>query len=624
MATNFPTNIDTFTDQTSSDLITSAKWNNLQDSIEALEVKVGADNSAVTTSHDYKLAELATTLGAITSAADVADFEKLHDIIEMSGKDWVDVRGYGDSISTALGVIGEARATLWIPSGISLSEDTTIPANVGLKIQYPGSITLGDYSLTINGPFEGSPGCFVCNGMGSVTFGIGSVDAMRPEWWGAQGDGVTDDAEAIQKAICAAEASTPRIVSFRPVLYNVSKTLEIKKSSVTLVGAGNMWGAASFTPLYMSGTQLRYTSDDGGTLLKVYDPDAIRYHFTAMNIRLGASAGLEQKPTLLHIESQSEFTLKNIGFMSGAEKALILSDFTLGFVSDFYFSANTYHIYIQESATPKFSSSGGCHFTNGNIWDASEASIYCSATHTNNMHFSNTWFERAKYFIQVEALGSIVLSNWTFTECDTFQDTVYGVASRDGWLLNVVAEQNTASMCRIVTWKFNSCRIDASSDITGAAVIFTKGSNTSVNSYIDGIQFNSCSIGGNSSWAIISSDTTSTSAVYNFSTLWSGISKVGGSAKWAAIEIVNRQYKITGSRPIVLPSATEINSEVPGQIYYDSTFGYLKYTDETGTRNILKPAAVVPYSTASDITTLKNDFNALLTSLRTAGIVASG
>ena len=78
MATNFPTNIDTFTDQTSSDLITSAKWNNLQDSIEALEEKVGADNSAITTSHDYKLAELATTLGVITSAADVVDLEKLH------------------------------------------------------------------------------------------------------------------------------------------------------------------------------------------------------------------------------------------------------------------------------------------------------------------------------------------------------------------------------------------------------------------------------------------------------------------------------------------------------------------------------------------------------------------
>ena len=68
MATNFPTNIDTFTEQTSSDLITSAKWNNLQDSIEALEVKVGADNSTVTTSHDYKLAKLAT-IGKIKARA---------------------------------------------------------------------------------------------------------------------------------------------------------------------------------------------------------------------------------------------------------------------------------------------------------------------------------------------------------------------------------------------------------------------------------------------------------------------------------------------------------------------------------------------------------------------------
>ena len=67
MATNFPTNIDTFTDQTSSDLITSAKWNNLQDSIEALEEKVGADNSAITTSHDYKLAELAAALCPVGS-----------------------------------------------------------------------------------------------------------------------------------------------------------------------------------------------------------------------------------------------------------------------------------------------------------------------------------------------------------------------------------------------------------------------------------------------------------------------------------------------------------------------------------------------------------------------------
>lgn len=142
--------------------------------------------------------------------------EELANIIEMFGgeldpednaqivkrmlhKDWVDVRGYGDSISTALGVIGEARATLYVPSGISLSEDTTIPANVGLKIQYPGSITLGDYDLTINGPFEaGLHRVFVCDGSGRVTFSNNSTAAAYPQWWGAVADGVTDDGAAVK------------------------------------------------------------------------------------------------------------------------------------------------------------------------------------------------------------------------------------------------------------------------------------------------------------------------------------------------------------------------------------------------------------------------------------------
>jgi hypothetical protein len=69
-ATNFPTTLDSWTDQTAADLITSAKWNKLQDAIGALEVKVGADSSAVTTTIDHKLtdeiaatANLRSTLG---------------------------------------------------------------------------------------------------------------------------------------------------------------------------------------------------------------------------------------------------------------------------------------------------------------------------------------------------------------------------------------------------------------------------------------------------------------------------------------------------------------------------------------------------------------------------------
>jgi hypothetical protein len=54
-ATNFPTSIDTYADKNASDVITSSGWNNMQDAIESLETKVGADSSADSTSHDYKI-----------------------------------------------------------------------------------------------------------------------------------------------------------------------------------------------------------------------------------------------------------------------------------------------------------------------------------------------------------------------------------------------------------------------------------------------------------------------------------------------------------------------------------------------------------------------------------------
>ncbi len=63
MSTNFPTSLDTLTNPTATDPVTSpshsAQHANANDAIEALEAKVGADGSAVTTSHAYKLGNVA-------------------------------------------------------------------------------------------------------------------------------------------------------------------------------------------------------------------------------------------------------------------------------------------------------------------------------------------------------------------------------------------------------------------------------------------------------------------------------------------------------------------------------------------------------------------------------------
>lgn len=67
MASNFPSSLDNSTtlpaEGSSTPLATNhvTAHQNIQDALEAIEAKVGADSSAVTTSHDYKLSEVTST-----------------------------------------------------------------------------------------------------------------------------------------------------------------------------------------------------------------------------------------------------------------------------------------------------------------------------------------------------------------------------------------------------------------------------------------------------------------------------------------------------------------------------------------------------------------------------------
>ena len=61
----YPTTIDDFTNPASGDPLNSPSHStqhiNINNAVEALEAKVGADSSAVTNSHDYKIAQLEST-----------------------------------------------------------------------------------------------------------------------------------------------------------------------------------------------------------------------------------------------------------------------------------------------------------------------------------------------------------------------------------------------------------------------------------------------------------------------------------------------------------------------------------------------------------------------------------
>lgn len=74
---NYPSSLDSFPNPQSTDLLDNASptldhWTqhaNVNDAVEALEAKVGADGSAVTTSHDYKLSEVTSTDKAVGKTA---------------------------------------------------------------------------------------------------------------------------------------------------------------------------------------------------------------------------------------------------------------------------------------------------------------------------------------------------------------------------------------------------------------------------------------------------------------------------------------------------------------------------------------------------------------------------
>jgi len=143
-----------------------------------------------------------------------------------------DIRQYAD-FATAISSIGATPTTLWITSETAVPDDATVPATMTLKFVRGGSLNIATTkTVTINGGVDaGLYQVFQWTGTGKVAFGAGAVKEVYPQWWGAKGDGVTDDTAAIQAAI----NSGAKLIRFPASTYLANITA---KASVTLVGDG--------------------------------------------------------------------------------------------------------------------------------------------------------------------------------------------------------------------------------------------------------------------------------------------------------------------------------------------------------------------------------------------------
>ena len=120
MATNFPTSLDNLTNPAGSDPVNNpshaTQHANINDAIEVLEAKVGVNNSAVTTSLDYRVRQL--ELNPVTSTAN-----KIEQVI-VNGTATTLLEGQVVYVSGSIGASGKLRVALSSNAAESTSSKT--------------------------------------------------------------------------------------------------------------------------------------------------------------------------------------------------------------------------------------------------------------------------------------------------------------------------------------------------------------------------------------------------------------------------------------------------------------------------------------------------------------------
>ena len=164
MATNFPTSLDSLTNPATTDQLNSpshaAQHADANDAIEQLQAKVGVNSSAVTTSHDYKIAQLEAAITAGVSGTKLI----YQDVRNQSG-------------------VSLTKGTPVRVTGSDGASGKLLVAFASNANEAGSSKTFGLVSSTIN---NNSNGQVVTNGLLENVDTTGAVDG-DPVWLGANG-----------------------------------------------------------------------------------------------------------------------------------------------------------------------------------------------------------------------------------------------------------------------------------------------------------------------------------------------------------------------------------------------------------------------------------------------------
>ena len=165
MASNFPSSLDTFTNPSSSDAMDSVsvphatQHSDLNDAVEALQAKVGVDSSAVTSSLDYKVAQLETSGASVSftpswnnltpgDGSESAFYTQTHDLVVVHV-----LLDFGSTTSVTGQVsidhpVGSARIGQSIPTGVVNYVDDDGNNTEGVIYLGVNSALLRNYSVS--------------------------------------------------------------------------------------------------------------------------------------------------------------------------------------------------------------------------------------------------------------------------------------------------------------------------------------------------------------------------------------------------------------------------------------------------------------------------------------------
>lgn len=158
-------------------------------------------------------------------------------------------RGLESLTTTSLAAIA-AGEHVAISTALTATENATFPAEIYIHFTPGGSITVpGTVTLALSGHIIAEPE-HIFKGTGNVIFYGADNAVVSPHWWGAVGDGSTDDSAAIQRCIDAVRLSyrVPVNKRYRPVIqflartYVIGTTLDVGNGSRSLSMRGVIRG----------------------------------------------------------------------------------------------------------------------------------------------------------------------------------------------------------------------------------------------------------------------------------------------------------------------------------------------------------------------------------------------